>query len=300
VVVQQGATPVLVDIDPVTYTIDLEDLARKVTPRSRAIIPVHCFGLSADMDGINSIAARYGLAVIEDAACAMGTTYDGRRCGSLGTMGCFSFHPRKVITTGEGGMITTDDDALAERIALLRSHGGVRRDGRFLFEAAGFNYRMSDIQAAVGVAQMRKLDGLIAGKRRMAARLTSLLEGVEGITFQREPWWGGHIFQAYALLLDDGIDRDRVIQSMKRQGIETTLGCYCLHAQPFFGREYGYRTGDLPVAYRAYRQTIALPLHSLLEEGDLVRIASALRRSLEEAAVGRRQMLVGSGVAGRR
>jgi dTDP-4-amino-4,6-dideoxygalactose transaminase len=262
-------------------------------------MPVHAFGLSADMDAVTALADRYGLAVVEDAACAIGTTYDGRHCGSLGTIGCFSFHPRKVITTGEGGMITTDDDALAERIALLRSHGGVRRDGRFVFEAAGFNYRMSDILAAVGVAQMRKLDGLIASKRRMAARMTALLDGVDEIAVPREPWWGGHIYQSYVVLLDDGIDRDRVIQGMKKQGVETTLGTYALHAQPFFGQEYGYRTGDLPGSYRANRQSLALPLYPQLDDSDLVRIAAALRRALAEAGGRRSPALVGGGVAAR-
>jgi perosamine synthetase len=300
VVVQQGATPILVDVDPVTFTIDLNDLAAKVTPRSRAIMPVHAFGLAADMDPIMALADRFGLAVIEDAACAIGTTYDGRHCGALGTIGCFSFHPRKVITTGEGGMITTDDDELAERIALLRSHGGVRRDGRFIFEAAGFNYRMSDILAAVGVAQMRKLDGLIASKRQMAARMTVLLDGVEGITLPREPWWGGHIYQSYVVMLDDRLDRDRVIQLMKKQGIETTLGTYALHAQPFFGHEFGYRTGDLPGSYHANRQSLALPLYPQLDDSDLTRIAGALRRALVEAGAVARPTLVGGGVADRR
>ena len=294
VVVQQGARPVLVDVDPATFTVDLDDLEAKVTPRTRAVIPVHAFGLAADMDPIVALARRHGLAVIEDAACAIGTTYHGRHCGALGTLGCFSFHPRKVITTGEGGMITTDDDALAERVALLRSHGGVRQDGRFVFEAAGFNYRMSDILAAVGVAQMRKLDALIAAKRRMAARLSGLLAGVPGLALPREPAWGGHIYQSYVVTLERGVDRDRVIQAMKQRGVETTLGTYALHAQPFFGREYGYRTGELPGSYLAFTQSLALPLYPQLEDADLVRVAETLRGALAEVA-GREPVLAGAG-----
>jgi dTDP-4-amino-4,6-dideoxygalactose transaminase len=140
-----------------------------VTSRTKAIIPVHAFGLAADMDPILEVAARHELVVIEDAACALGATYGGREAGTFGTAGCFSFHPRKSITTGEGGMITTSDDALADRIRLLRSHGGVREENRFTFEAAGFNYRMSDILAAVGVAQMRKLP-VRRGPRRCRVR----------------------------------------------------------------------------------------------------------------------------------
>jgi dTDP-4-amino-4,6-dideoxygalactose transaminase len=281
VVVQQGAVPILVDVDPATFTIDLADMARKISPRTRAVMPVHAFGLAADMVPIMALARAHGLSVVEDAACAIGTTHGGRRVGGFGHANCFSFHPRKVITTGEGGMITTDDDGLAERIALLRSHGGVRRDGRFTFEAAGFNYRMSDLQAAVGVAQMRKLDGLIARKRQMAARLTELLDGVGGITLPREPSWGGHIFQSYVVLLDEGLDRDAVIGLMREQGVETTLGTYALHAQPFYAREYHYEPGDLPGSYRAFRQSLTLPLYPQLQEADLDRIAATLRRALD-------------------
>src|SRR5262249_37119272 len=260
VVIQQGARPVLVDIDLETFTIDVDDLAEKITPRSKAIIPVHTFGLSADMGPILELADRHGLAVVEDAACAIGATYYGKPCGSLAETGCFSFHPRKVITTGEGGMITTSDDLLAEKIQLLRNHGGVRQEGRFTFEAAGYNYRMSDILAAVGAAQMRKLDGLIRRKRELAAQLTEKLRGIDGVELHEEPGWGGHIYQSYVIGLDDRIDRDQVIGSMRQRGIETTLGTYALHAQLFFARQNNYRPGDLPNSYRAYRQSLTLPL----------------------------------------
>jgi perosamine synthetase len=285
VVVQQGATPVLVDVDPGTFNIDPVDLARKVTPRSKAIMPVHAFGLSADMDAVADVARARGLAIVEDAACAIGTTYNGRACGTIGTLGCFSFHPRKVITTGEGGMITTDDDALAARIALLRSHGGVRENGRFVFEAAGFNYRLSDIQAAVGVAQMRKLDRLIHDKRAKAARLSALLDRTEGVTLPREPAWRGHIFQSYVVRLHEGVDRDAVIEGLNAMGIEATIGTYALHAQPFFQRAFGYRPGDLPHSYEAFRQSLALPLYPQLADSDLSRIARSLADAVAASRV---------------
>ena len=276
VVIQQRARPVLVDIDLETFTIDLDDLAGKITPRSKVIIPVHPFGLSADMGPILELAERHHLAVVEDAACAIGATYYGKPCGSLAATGCLSFHPRKVITTGEGGMITTDDELLAEKIQLLRNHGGVRREGRFTFEAAGYNYRMSDILAAVGVAQMRKLEGLIRRKRELAAQLTEKLRGIDGAELPQEPEWGGHIYQSYVIRLDDRIDRDQVIGSMRQQGIETTLGTYALHAQPFFARQYNCRPGDLPNSYRAYRQSLTLPLYPSMDEVDLERISRTL------------------------
>ena len=282
VVLQQGATPVLVDIEPDTFTMDAGDLAEKITPRSRAIIPVHAFGLSADMDPIMELANMHQLAVVEDAACALGATYKGRPCGGLGTMGCFSFHPRKVITTGEGGLIATNDGALADRIRLLRNHGGIRKDGRFTFEAAGYNYRMSDIQAAVGVAQMRKLDSLIAHKRELAALMTANLNDMKGATAGSEPGWGGHIYQSYVVLLDEGIDRDRVIHDMRDEGIETTLGTYALHAQSAYADASGYAPGDLPNSYAAFRRSLTLPLYPPMDESDLDRVAQGLRNAIRD------------------
>ncbi len=281
VVIQRGARPVLVDIDLETFTIDVDDLAEKITPRSKAVIPVHAFGLSADMNPIRELTQRRGLAVVEDAACALGATYYGKPCGSLAATGCFSFHPRKVITTGEGGMITTDDDLLAEKVRLLRNHGGAPREGRFTFEAAGYNYRMSDILAAVGVAQMRKLGVIIGRKRELAAQLTERLEGIGCAKAPREPEWGGHIYQSYVIRLDDRIDRDQVIGLMRRRGIETTLGTYALHAQPFFARQYNCRPGDLPNSYRAYRQSLTVPLYPPMDELDLERITRTLRWAAE-------------------
>ena len=276
VVIQQGARPVLVDIDPATFTIDPEDLARRITARTRAIIPVHAFGLAANMDAVNEIAALHGLKVIEDAACAIGSTYHAHPCGSLGTAGCFSFHPRKAITTGEGGMVTTDDDELADRLRLLRNHGGIRSAGRFTFEAPGFNYRLSDVLAAMGVAQMRKLEVLVAEKRRLAGLYDHRLRLLDGVRRPVTPDGFGHVFQSYVVLLDERIDRDRVIETLREQGIETTLGTYALHAEPFFAKTYGWRPGELPESYRAYRQTLTLPLYPGLRDGDVDRVVAAL------------------------
>jgi len=283
VVVQQGATPVLIDIDLDTFAIDVDDAARKVTPRTKAIIPMHPFGLSADMDAVLALAEKHGLRVVEDAATAIGATYKDRFCGAIGDLGCFSFHPRKVITTGEGGMIVTNNEQLAERIALLRSHGGIRRGGRYIFEEAGFNYRLSDVQGAIGVAQMRKLDTLIAHKRDLAALLSEKLVAIEGVKVPREPPWKGHIYQSYVALLDKKINRDRVIEAMREQGIETTLGTYALHAQPFFMREYRYSKGDLPNSYQAYQQTLTLPVYPPMGEIELERVARALEQTLRSS-----------------
>jgi dTDP-4-amino-4,6-dideoxygalactose transaminase len=283
VVVQQGARPVLVDIDTETFTVTADALEQGITPRTRAMIPVHAFGLSADMDPILALARERGVPVIEDAACALATTYFGRSCGGLGTAGCFSFHPRKAITTGEGGMITTRDDELAKSIVLLRSHGGVRRGNRFTFEAAGFNYRLSDILAAVGVAQLRKLESMVARRRAAASRYRDLLAEMDLLRLPVEPAWGGHVYQSFVVLLDEGIDRDAVIRTLAEQGIETTLGTYALHREPFFGRSFGYQPGDLPASDAAYRRSLALPMYATLEADDQAYVADQLRAALARA-----------------
>lgn len=280
VVAQQGARPVLVDVDPVTFTMDPSDLAAKLTRRTKVILPVHTFGCSADMDAILEIADRRGIPVLEDAACAIGTTYRGRFCGSMGTMGCFSFHPRKVITTGEGGMITTNDPGIAERIRLLRSHGGVREGRWYRYEEAGFNYRLSDVLGAIGLAQMEKLPHLIERKRTLARLLTSYLTDLPNVVTPAEPPWGGHIYQSYVVRLAPGVDRARVMDEMTARGIETTLGTYALHDQPFFQRAYRYREGQLPRSHACFHETMTLPLYPQMEERDVRTVADALRDSL--------------------
>ena len=280
VVVEQGAVPVLVEIDLETFGVNAADLEQKVTSRTRAIMPVHAFGLSADLAPVLEAAARHGLPVVEDAACALGATYRGRPCGGIGTAGCFSFHPRKSITTGEGGMITTGDEALATRIALLRSHGGIREHGRFTFEAAGYNYRLSDIQAAVGVAQMRKFDALLAARRRVAAWYDAELAGASGIRTPVAPDWAEHTYQSYVVLLDEALSRDRVIEQLRADGIETTLGTYALHAQPYFSRTLQMRAGDLPNSFRAFESSLALPLHAGIEQDDVSYVAERLQAAI--------------------
>jgi dTDP-4-amino-4,6-dideoxygalactose transaminase len=280
VVIQQGAAPVLVDIDLETFNTTAELVAEAVTERTRAIMPVHTFGLLAPMPEIVAIAAEFGIPVIEDAACALGATRHGTPAGRFGLAGCFSFHPRKAITTGEGGMVITSDEALATRIRALRTHGGQRVSGRFVFNEVGFNYRLSDIQAAVGLAQLRKLASVIAKRRELAARYDRTLSGIPGLRAPRaDP---GHVYQSYVVLIDETIDRDRVITSMGKQDIETTLGTYAVHAQPAMAR-FGYSPGDLPNSWRAYRSSITLPLHGRMTEADVDRVCAELEHAIVTA-----------------
>jgi dTDP-4-amino-4,6-dideoxygalactose transaminase len=280
VVVQQGAVPVLVDVEPGTYNIDASQLKAHLTARTRAVMPVHLFGLSADLDPVMEFAREHGLAVLEDAACALGATYKSRPCGAVGDLGCFSFHPRKVITTGEGGMVVTDRDDLAERLAILRSHGGIRTGGRFVFEEAGFNYRLSDVHAALGTAQMRRLPEILSRRWALAALLTDRLATIPGVSPPEVPEWAGHVFQAYVVCLDEGIDRDRVVAELRHRGVESTVGTYALHTEPFFRRAYGYEPGQLPYSRAAARQSLALPLFPEMLEAQVDRVADCLRAIL--------------------
>ena len=280
VVVECGAVPVLVDIDLATYNLDPEQLDRHLTPRTRAVMPVHLFGLAADMAPVLAFAREHGLAVIEDAACALGATYHGQPCGSFGDVGCFSFHARKVVTTGEGGMVVTSRPRVAERLQLLRSHGGVRQNERFVFEEAGFNYRLSDLQAAVGVAQMRRLAAIVARRRSLARGLQERLAGVPGVQLPSEPSGRGHVFQAFVVLLDNGIDRDAVVSWLRAKGIETTIGTYALHDQPFFRRTFGYAEGECPRSHAAFERSIALPLFPAMTDDEVALVADGVREAV--------------------
>lgn len=283
VVIQQGARPILVDVDPTTLSMDPADLQRRVTPASRAIIPVHPFGLSADMDGIRNIADRHGLMVVEDAATALGAMHMNRPVGGLGVAGCFSFHPRKSITTGEGGMIVTDDHDLADRMRLLRSHGGRREHGRFTFEAAGYNYRLSDVLAAIGIAQLEKLDGLLARRRSRAERYRDLLSRARDLELPTDAPWGKHVFQSYVVTLPGNVDRDAVIRRLANVGVESTIGTYALHSQPFYMDAFGYRPDDLPIAEAAFRRTLSIPLFPSMTDEQQDHVAESLISAISAA-----------------
>ena len=276
VVIQQQAVPILVDIDLDTFTINIEDFSAKITPKTKAVIPVHLFGLSADMSPVLRLAKKHGFAVVEDAACALGAHYKGKKCGALGDMACFSFHPRKSITTGEGGMITTDDDQLAGEIELLRAHGASRTDGRFTFQKAGFNYRLSEIQGAIGIRQMDKLDWILERRRKLADYLSKQLGPFKNLTRPIEPRYARHTFQSYVVLLDQNLNRDKIIKDMAQQGIETTIGTYALHSQPFFSQKYHYQESDIPYSQRAYEGSLTLPLYPTMSENEMAKIIDAL------------------------
>ncbi|GIQ74341.1 DegT/DnrJ/EryC1/StrS aminotransferase family protein [Bradyrhizobium sp. RD5-C2] len=286
-----GAKPVFVDVDLSTYNIDPERLEAAITPRTKAIIAVHLFGLAAPMDEILAIARPRGIQVIEDAACAIGTTYKGRLVGAIGDIGCFSFHPRKAVTTGEGGAVTTNRDDLAERVRSQRNHGStgapdpsIEPHGPWTmatFDNLGFNLRLSDIQAAVGVAQMGKLERLLAERRRLGHRYSELLAGNNSIVRPLGGDVDGHAFQSYVIRIVDGHRerRNAVMSALAAAGIQTRPGTHAVHRLGYYKNKYGLRPEQFPNAALAEDTTITLPIFPNMTEEDQRRVVDCINRA---------------------
>ncbi len=279
-VLQRGAELCLVDVDLETFCVLPEELERVLESRPvRAAITVDVFGLPADYTAIEPMLQERGVTLICDAACSLGGAIEGRRTGSFGSCACFSFHPRKSLTTGEGGMVTTNDTELAARLRRLRNHGTEREGWRSRFIEPGFNYRMSDLNAALGLAQVPRYGEVVARRRALAAMLTERLASVEGVYPQSAPPRYVHPYQAYVVRLDERIDRDAVIASLGEVGIESTLGTYALHCEPAFS-PLRRASGSLANSGRLAEQTLALPLHEHLLDADIEHIAERLGRIL--------------------
>lgn len=276
-----GAQTKFVDIKPDSFCIDEEKIEESITQNTKAIVPVHEFGQSADMDSIMALAEKYKLKVIEDAACSLGSEYKGRMAGTIGDIGCFSFHPRKAVTTGEGGIIATRDDELAEKIKMLRNHGIRYVNGKTEFAAAGFNYRMTDIQGALGVAQMKKLKNIINYRRVIAMEYEKLLKGNENLILPQEKSYGKHIYQTYHILLNKGINRDSVKEKLRQKGIESSLGAYAVHQQRYYKEKYNYESRMFVNSLSAYNHGLAIPMHCELDPQKVEFICSSLEAILE-------------------
>ena len=224
-----GAKPVFVDVEPHTYNIDVSLIESKITGRTRAIMPVHEFGLCCDASAVVALAKSRGLQVVEDAACALGATENGRPAGGFGIMGSFSLHPRKSVTSGEGGVITTNDPAIAHRLAVLRNHGIDGSGGGMDFVEPGYNYRLTDFQAALVSSQMDRFEGILGHKRRLAEVYLSSLR-TDRLALPRVPPGKVHTWQTFHLLLDATIDRSALIARLKEAGIGTNYGAQCIPA----------------------------------------------------------------------
>ena len=283
-----GAKAVLAEIDLATYNIDPSALAASITPRTRAVVAVHLFGLAAPMDEINAIARKHDLAVIEDAACAIGTTYKNTLVGGIGDIGCFSFHPRKSVTTGEGGVVTTNRDDLAELVRSQRNHGATglpdvnyEAHGPWTmatFDNIGFNLRLSDIQAAVGVAQMAKLDRLLAERRRLGHRYSELLADNRNIALPVGGDLAGHSFQSYVIRTLEGgrPKRNEVMAALAAQGIQTRPGTHAVHRLGYYRKKYQFEPEQFPNAAVAEDTTITLPVFAGMSEDDQQRVVESI------------------------
>lgn len=305
VVEYMGAKPVFCDIDLATYNIDVSRIEALITPRTVGIIPVHLFGLCAEMPAIIEIARRRGLWVVEDAACAFGASYKGKHAGTFGDTGCFSFHPRKSITTGEGGMITTERTDLAELSRSLRDHGASRSDhARHLASAAfllaeynhlGYNYRMTDLQGALGSVQMDRAQWILDRRRELASLYDSILRDIEWLSTPHTPEGFIHGYQAYVCLFQPQEpllknrlrlqeQRNAVMAALERKGISTRQGTHAPVNQGYYAHKYGLTPDMFPGATLAESLTIALPLYPQMSADDIALVTGELSRSLSVEA----------------
>lgn len=287
VVLHCGATPVFVDVERESFNMDPALVAAKVTPRTRAIIAVHLFGLCADVDAIAKAAP--GIPIVEDAACAAGAAYKGRHAGALGLAGAFSFHPRKSITTGEGGMVTTNDARLAARANSLRNHGAdISEEQRHVapkpylladFNLAGFNYRMTDLQGAVGLVQLGKMDRYIDERQKWAEFYARELAEIAWLRVPRVPAGCRHGWQSYVSYVDEkkaGMPRNEIMDRLMQKGINTRPGTHAVHMLGYYRTKLGLKPGDFPAARDCDRYSMAIPLHNRMSEDDYRYVAHAL------------------------
>ena len=289
VVLYCGATPVLADIDNRTFNIDPADIAHRITERTKAVIVVHLFGLCADMDAIHKV-VPVGIPIVEDCACAAGATYKGSHAGTLGVAGVFSFHPRKSITTGEGGMVTTNDAALAERCDQLRNHGAsvseeIRHKGPkpYLlpdFNLLGFNYRMTDLQGAVGLVQLEKLDDFIRERQRWAEYYIEELRETPWLSTPQLPEDGQHAWQSFVTRVDPQLSpasRNEIMEKLQAVGISTRPGTHAVHMLAYYRERFGFVPGDYPGAHDADQNSMAIPLHNRMTADDYKYIVDAIK-----------------------
>lgn len=288
VVLYCGATPVFVDVDPMTNNLDVRQLAKLKTARTKAIIPVHLFGLSADIDGVKD--ALPGLSILEDCACAAGAEYKGRPAGTLGDAGVFSLHPRKSVTTGEGGVLTTNNSELAALADCLRNHGAsVSEEQRHKgprpyllpeFNVMGFNYRMTDFQGAVGTVQLSKLDRFIDERNHWAAYYRRELANIPWLRTPEAPKGWRHAWQAYVTYVDPKKSpkpRNEIMEILQQKGIATRPGTHAVHALGFYREKYGLKVEDFPGAWACDQNTLAIPLHNKMTEEDYAYVVQALK-----------------------
>ena len=275
-VLYQGAKPVFADIDPLTYNVDPEQIKKKITKNTRAIIPVDYGGQPADIDSILEIAAKHDLYVIDDAAEAHGAIYKGKKAGSLGSLNCFSFYPNKNMTTAEGGMITTDNEELALKMRMIRSHG---QDRRYHHVMLGYNYRMTDIQASLGLVQLKRLDWVVEKKVERANYYSKQISKMYGNKI-KTPFsvpHSTHVYMFYAIRFQNKEIRDNAILNLEEKSVETRVAFPPIHLQPLYRNLYGYAEGYLPVTEEVSDTILCLPIYPHISREEQEYVLSALR-----------------------
>ncbi|GIU94692.1 MAG: polysaccharide biosynthesis protein [Gaiellaceae bacterium] len=279
--IYEGATPVFADIDPRTWNLDPAAVEACVNERTRVVVAVDIFGYPCELDELRAICDRHGLVLIEDACEALGARYRGRPVGSHGPSAVFAFYPNKQITTGEGGMVTTHSEEEWRLLRSLRNQGRADAGGWLEHARLGFNYRLDDVRAAIGLGQLEKLDAILAGRARVAARYDELLADVPGLELpcaddssHERSWF------VYVVALPEGVDREAVVASLERAGVKTARYLPCIHLQAYMRERYGFREGLCPVAESLSARTLALPFHARLDEEDQDYVVDCLRAAL--------------------
>ncbi len=276
-VVYTGAKPVLVDAEPETWNIDVAKIEEKITPRTKAIMPVHIYGHPCDMDPIMEIAQKHDLWVIEDAAEAHGAEYKGRKAGGIGYVNCFSFYANKIITCGEGGMVVTNDEEITEKARLLKNLAH-SKEKRFLHTTIAFNYRMTNIQAAIGLAQFEQIDHFVEARRRNACLYNNRLKDIPGVRLPPEKEWVKNVYWMYCILIEDrfSISRNELMIKLREKGIDTRTFFIPMHQQPAFLNMGLFKGEGYPVAEDLSREGLYLPSGSGLTEEQIKQVCDAI------------------------
>lgn len=283
VILYEGAVPVFAEVEPSTYTIDPSDVERKIGPRTKAIVVVDAFGHPAEWDAILEIANRYGLKVIDDSCEALGAKYKEWMIGQLGDAAAFAFYPNKQITTGEGGIVVTNDEQIAKLARCLRNQGRGEMGSWLEHELLGYNYRMDEMSAALGISQLRRIHEFLEKRARVASWYTERLRTVSGVRppavkpYVRMSWF------VYVVTLEEGLDRRVVMKTMESEGIPTRAYFSPMHLQPYIRERFGYRGGELPVTESVARRTIALPFHNNLSVHEVELVVDVLQHAIERA-----------------
>ncbi len=279
VILYEGARPVFVDIDEETLNLDVKAIPAAVTSRTRAVLPVHVFGLPCEIGEVMKLARKHGLRVVEDSCEAIGATFRGRKVGTFGESAVFAFYPNKQMTTGEGGIIVTNEKELCDLFRSLRNQGRPADGGWLEHPRMGYNYRLDEMSAALGGSQIRRIDAMLRLRTQVAARYHELLAKVPGVRTLGCPPHMTRSWFVYVVRLPMGTDRDRVMSRLRGKGVSCAKYFPCIHLQPYM-RELGYREGQFPVCERVARETLALPFHNRLPYADQVRVVRALRSAL--------------------